>query len=127
MQRKNNLEKNSLRGKLTSNNYMRISIDVLKKFDAATAVFITFLVQLEIYNEEKQEIDKDGFFMIKRDYIQSRIGFTKKIQMRVTKALMDKNLIQFKRKGVPQKCFVKLNHSLINLVLDNASDFTSED
>jgi len=113
------IQKNSLRGKLTSNNYLKVSYPLLLKFDAATAVFVTLLVHMEVYNEEQKQVDADGFFMIKRDYVEDKIGFTKKIQMRITTDLVEKGLIQYKKKGIPQTGWIKINHSVINLLLDN--------
>lgn len=122
----NTLQKNSLRGKLTSTNYLKVSYSIILKFDGNTAIFLSTLVHLEMYNEKHNKVDPNGFFMVKRDYIEKRTGLTKKIQMRVTEALSSQNLISYIKKGVPQTGWIRLNHALINLVIDNYS-FVEED
>jgi len=113
-----NKEKNSLRGKLTANNYLKVSYPLLTRFDPSAAVFITFLVHIEIFNDENKTTDKDGFFMIRRDFVRDRVGITEKAQIRITKELVDAGLIEYTKRGIPPKSFIKLNHKEIDNILD---------
>ena len=114
-------EKNTLRANLSSKNFLKVSYTLMRKYDPATALFISMLIHLEKHNENNNSIDEDGFFMIKRDFIEKQIGLTKKMQMRITKNLQELGLIMYMVKGLPPIGHVKLHHNMINCVTGNSN------
>jgi len=119
-------EKNILR-KTIGNNFLKVGYPLMKKFSLPVATFLSFLVKLEEHNENKCLSDKDGYFMIKREFVHTQMGLTRRQQEVICKELIELNLIDCKRKGHGGIGWVKLNHAMINLMLGNCTFDDADD
>lgn len=113
-------DKEKLRQFVTGN-FLMMSYPILRRFGPSTTIFLSFLINLEMLNEKNGDIDTNGYFMIKRDFISKQIGFTRRQQEVVCKELIGLNLLKCIRKGHGRIGWGKLNHSLINLVIGNCT------
>lgn len=119
----NNLknQKTLLSDRLASDNYLKITYPLLRAIqDPDIAVFLSFLVNMDQFNENKKQKDKRGFFLATRTFIEKTIGMTKAKQLNASIKLIHLGLIEVERRaGMPARIWIKLNHQAIINLLDN--------
>jgi hypothetical protein len=111
---------------LDGSDFLKVNKRLLKNFDFDTAIFITALIKQEIYNFKNKRLDDDGRFLLKREYVEKNYFLTRKQQWRISKQLEEKAVIRTKRQGTPPCFWVKINHSILNLIVGNV-DYTTYD
>lgn len=110
--------------RLTSTKYLKVSYAICKVFkDPDVSLFLSFLVNMDVYNKSSKQRDKRGFFLATRTFIEEASGITKKRQINVSLKLVEMGLIEVERRGgMPAKIWIKLNHQAINELLDSKSE-----
>lgn len=115
-----NREKLIARQKLLDGGFLRISNELIKHYDPALSVFITILLQCEKYADDNGLVSEKypDFFLCTREYVASRVKLTPFQQRIITRDLKELGIAEYKLIGTPAKGYYKLNHSILNEILE---------
>lgn len=117
-----------LSDRLASDNYLKLTYPLLRAIqDADIAVFLTFLMNMDQFNENKKQKDKKGFFLATRTFVEKTIGITKGKQLTASLKLVELGLIEVERRaGMPARIWIKLNHQTIIDFLDKHKELEQQ-
>lgn len=96
------------------NDYLRLSRPLIRKFDLNTAVMLSEIYSEYKYWEERNELQKGGWFYSTVENMAYNTGLSKHQQLRACKELLEYGVIKIKYHGMPKKRYFKLNMSALD-------------
>jgi len=108
-----------LRNILSSTSFWQLNKTLVLELGIDTALFLTDLSSRQDYWEIKGKLDKDGFFFINRDEIKEETTLSHSKQNKATKTLVELNILDVKKVGIPSKNHYKINVSKLNKYILN--------
>ena len=99
----NNIAKQIMMG----SNYWVLNKCLVKYLGLEPAFFLSNLCEADTLFES----DEEGWFFQTIDKIQEISGLTRRQQEYSMKVLLDKNLIEYKKKGIPQRRYFRINYN----------------
>jgi len=93
--------------------YIYVSKWVVKRFDANTAIFLSYLADAEY--ERKRN---DGWFRVGVDEVEEETGFSYYLQAKAIKKLEEAGILEHKNMDLPQKRFFKFNYEQLKKMME---------
>ena len=110
------------------NDYLRLSRVLIRKFNLNTAVMLSEIYSEYKYWEDRDELQKGGWFYSTVENMAYNTGLSKHQQLCATKELVEYGVVKIKYHGMPKKRYFKLNMSALDkLYKDCFSAETSVD
>ena len=110
------------------NDYLRLSRVLIRKFNLNTAVMLSEIYSEYKYWEDRNELQKGGWFYSTVENMAYNTGLSKHQQLVACKELVEYGVIKIKYHGMPKKRYFKLNMSAMDkLYKDCLSVETSVD
>ena len=110
------------------NDYLRLSRVLIRKFNLNTAVMLSEIYSEYKYWEDRNELQKGGWFYSTVENMAYNTGLSKHQQLVACKELVEYGVIKIKYHGMPKKRYFKLNMSALDkLYKDCSSAETSVD
>ena len=95
----NSVYKLALRGAF--NNFVMVNQTLVKHFkDANPALVLGYFIGEEEYHENTKGLDSHGYFYCKMEKLETKFGFTRRIQDGIMKKLVEANLIEVHNKRI---------------------------
>lgn len=96
------------------NDYLRLSRPLIRKFNLNTAVMLSEIYSEYKYWEERNELQKGGWFYSTVENMAYNTGLSKHQQLCACKELLEYGVIKIKYHGMPKKRYFKLNMSALD-------------
>ena len=96
------------------NDYLRLSRVLIRKFNLNTAVMLSEIYSEYKYWEDRNELQKGGWFYSTVENMAYNTGLSKHQQLVVCKELVESGIIKVKYHGMPKKRYFKLNILAVN-------------
>ena len=110
------------------NDYLRLPRLLIRKFNLNTAVMLSEIYSEYKYWEDRNELQKGGWFYSTVENMAYNTGLSKHQQLVACKELVEYGAIKIKYHGMPKKRYFKLNMSAMDkLYKDCLSAETSVD
>ena len=94
--------------------YLRLSRLLIRKFNLNTAVMLSEIYSEYKYWEERNELQKGGWFYSTIENMAHNTSLSKHQQLVVCKELVEYGVIKIKYHGMPKKRYFKLNMSAMD-------------
>ena len=110
------------------NDYLRLPRLLIRKFNLNTAVMLSEIYSEYKYWEDRNELQKGGWFYSTVENMAYNTGLSKHQQLVACKELVEYGVVKIKYHGMPKKRYFKLNMSAMDkLYKDCLSVETSVD
>ena len=96
------------------NDYLRLPRLLIRKFNLNTAVMLSEIYSEYKYWEDRNELQKGGWFYSTVENMAYNTGLSKHQQLVACKELVDYGVIKIKYHGMPKKRYFKLNMSAMD-------------
>ncbi len=103
--------------KLFSNDFLRVSRALIRKFDLHTAIMLSEIYSEYTYWHDKKQLQNNYFYSTINN-IKNNTGLSKHQQEKACNKLVLNNLIDIKYHDLPRKRYFKLNVSQLNKLYD---------
>lgn len=103
---------------LSSSNYLCVNISIAKALNPNAAILLSLLCKQYEYWRNRNELN-NGYFYVTREKIYDKSGLTEDIQRSSEKLLLNANLIEQKRMGVPAKNHYKIKEDNLLIFLNS--------
>ena len=100
------MSKNIAKQIIMGSNYWVLNKCLVKYLGLETAFFLSNLCEADTIFET----DEEGWFFQTIDKIHEISGLTRRQQEYSIKVLLDKKIIEYKKKGVPQRRYFRINY-----------------
>lgn len=108
------------------NDYLRLPRLLIRKFNLNTAVMLSEIYSEYKYWEDRNELQKGGWFYSTVENMANNTGLSKHQQLCACKELVEYGVVKIKYHGMPKKRYFKLNMSALDkLYRDSLSAETS--
>ena len=111
------MKESVLRNVLNYKNYLSVHRNSIRILGATPAILLCEFIAWENYLIEQNKIEPNNKFFCKQEYIQEKLGISKKVQIKAMMKLKEMNLITIEKKGMPCKNFYKLEYEQIEKVV----------
>lgn len=102
---------------LTSDEFLTVSKSMIRVFGLNSAVFLSDLISKNIYFENRQ-MDKDGWFFNTEANRQEDTGLSHNQQRTCIKELVELEVLEVKRMGIPAKQHFKIDYDKLEELLE---------
>ena len=102
--------KELIRNTLKSNGFLIINKKLASNIGLNESIIISDLISKEIYFENKNEIDNDGYFYNTRENIKKDTTLSFCQQRLAINRLKKLDILSVKKKGLPSKNYYKINY-----------------
>ena len=96
------------------NDYLRLPRLLIRKFNLNTAVMLSEIYSEYKYWEDRNELQKGGWFYSTVENMAYNTGLSKHQQLCACKELVEYGVIKIKYHGMPKKRYFKLNILAVN-------------
>ena len=96
------------------NDYLRLPRLLIRKFNLNTAVMLSEIYSEYKYWEDRNELQKGGWFYSTVENMANNTGLSKHQQLVACKELVEYGVIKIKYHGMPKKRYFKLNMSALD-------------
>ena len=96
------------------NDYLRLSRVLIRKFNLNTAVMLSEIYSEYKYWEDRNELQKGGWFYSTVENMANNTGLSKHQQLCTCKELVEYGVVKIKYHGMPKKRYFKLNMSALD-------------
>ena len=105
---------------LKSGSFLILNKTLIRNIGLIPAIFITDLVDRESYLEKNNKLEDNNLFYYKQSNRKKYLGLNTYVQSETIKELIELELIEVSRMGLPAKQYFKLNHRNIFLVASSS-------
>ena len=95
---------------LSSESFLLVNKRLIKIFGLDCAIFLSDLISKELYFENKNQIDSEGFFFNTQENRSEDTGLSPYKQTASIEKLKEINVLSVKRIGLPARQYFKINH-----------------
>ena len=106
---------------ISNDNYLLLNRDLIRELGLDETVLLCELCHEQQYWQDKNSLQKDGFFYSTVENIENQIGIKKKKQLTIINKLKALNLIEVKYHDMPKKRYIKVNVSEIESLQEKYS------
>ena len=96
------------------NDYLRLPRLLIRKFNLNTAVMLSEIYSEYKYWEDRNELQKGGWFYSTVENMANNTGLSKHQQLCACKELVECDVVKIKYHGMPKKRYFKLNMSALD-------------
>ena len=96
------------------NDYLRLPRLLIRKFNLNTAVMLSEIYSEYKYWEDRNELQKGGWFYSTVENMANNTGLSKHQQLCACKELVEYGVVKIKYHGMPKKRYFKLNMSALD-------------
>jgi hypothetical protein len=96
------------------NDYLRLPRLLIRKFSLNTAVMLSEIYSEYKYWEDRNELQKGGWFYSTVENMAYNTGLSKHQQLCACKELLECGVVKIKYHGMPKKRYFKLNMSALD-------------
>ena len=96
------------------NDYLRLPRLLIRKFNLNTAVMLSEIYSEYKYWEDRNELQKGGWFYSTVENMAYNTGLSKHQQLVACKELLECGVVKIKYHGMPKKRYFKLNISALD-------------
>lgn len=97
---------------LNPDNTMTINRPLAHALGTSEAIIYSALIAKQAYYEQREMLDEDGYFFCTISDLQESTGLTRYQQDGAIKNLIDVNLIECCKKGIPARRFFRVNDNV---------------
>ena len=96
------------------NDYLRLSRVLIRKFNLNAAVMLSEIYSEYKYWEDRNELQKGGWFYSTVENMANNTGLSKHQQLVACKEMVEYGVVKIKYHGMPKKRYFKLNMSALD-------------
>ena len=96
------------------NDYLRLPRPLIRKFNLNTAVMLSEIYSEYKYWEDRNELQKGGWFYSTVENMANNTGLSKHQQLVACKEMVEYGVVKIKYHGMPKKRYFKLNMSALD-------------
>ena len=100
--------------KIFQNDYLKLPRLLIRKFNLNTAVMLSEIYSEYKYWEDRNELQKGGWFYSTVENMAYNTGLSKHQQLCACKELVEYGVVKIKYHGMPKKRYFKLNMSALD-------------
>ena len=109
-----------IRDLLKSTGYLSVNKKLVRKLGLYEAILVADLISKEEYFENKNELNKEGYFYNVQENIQKDTQLSAFQQREAIKNLKEARVISVKKIGMPAKYYFKINYEKLEELLSTS-------